>query len=277
MKRKVLVTGASGYIGKHLCKLLEKRDDIDLYRLDIDITPSAKDYRVDIRSAEMLRHSPARLSSYHTIIHLAALVRVGESVKHPVMYYDTNINGTKNILHEYGYDNFIFASTGAASNPNSPYGYSKRVAEDIVDSYCFDYTTFRFYNVIGRDFNLRPTNPDGLFYNLIQATGTGQFNIYGDDYDTKDGTCVREYVHVMDICHSIEKAIDNPSRSIENLAYGDTRTTLEIVNEFKKANGVDFNVTYLPRRPGDLEKCYLESPSSYMERKYTYEEMLRYI
>ena len=275
--KKVLVTGSSGYIGQHLVSLLRHRGDIDLYLLDKDIVPKSKRYQVDIRSRDMLRHSPASLEDFHCIIHLAAMVRVGESVKYPTLYYDTNINGTLNLLNEYGCDNFIFASTGAASIPNSPYGYSKRVAEDIVADYSYDYTTFRFYNVIGSEHGIQPTNPDGLFHNLIQATRTGVFNLYGNDYDTKDGTCVREYVHVIDICRSIIKAIDKPSNKIENLAYGDTRTTLELVNEFKRIHNTDFKINIEPRRPGDLEKSYLENPSTYMERNYTYEEMLRYL
>jgi len=274
--KKVLITGSSGYIGQHLVSLLRHRGDIELHLLDKEIVPKSKRYLIDIRSSDMIRHSAARLEFYDTIVHLAALVRVGDSVRQPILYYDTNINGTTNLIKELGYNNFVFASTGAASNPNSPYGYSKRVAEDIVAGYCDNYTTFRFYNVIGSEHGIQPTNPDGLFHNLIQATRTGEFNLYGNDYDTKDGTCVREYVHVMDICRSIIKAIDKPSNKIENLAYGDTRTTLEIVNEFKRIHNTDFKINYQPRRPGDLEKSYLDNPSTYMERNYTYEEMLRY-
>jgi UDP-glucose 4-epimerase len=128
--------------------------------------------------------------------------------------------------------------------------------------------------VIGSE-GFEPTNPDGLFFNLIQAVDTGKFTIYGDDYDTKDGTCVREYVHVMDICRALMKAIDTPSKNhIENLAYGDTRTVKEIVEIFKKVNEVDFEVEYKHRRPGDLEACYLEHPSKFMIQNHSYEEML---
>jgi UDP-glucose 4-epimerase len=150
------------------------------------------------------------------------------------------------------------------------------MAEHIIREYMGEkeYTIFRFYNVTGSG-GYPATNPDGLFYNLTNAIQTRDFAIYGTDYPTKDGTAIREYVHVNDICRALIKAIDKPSRSIENLAYGDTRTVQEIVDIFKKVNGVDFKVNHSPRRPGDLIENYLKNPSTYMERNYTYEEMLK--
>jgi UDP-glucose 4-epimerase len=264
--KRVLITGHKGYIGQHLWKMItETRPDIRLHGIDIKSSPM--DECRDVRSI-------AATQDFHTIIHLAALVRVGESVDIPSEYYDVNINGTMNLLKNINCHNFVFASTGAATNPDSPYGYSKRVAEDIVKELAYDYTIFRFYNVTGSD-GFKATNPDGLFYNL-QNNKTGTYNIYGNDYNTKDGTCVREYVHVNDICRAIIKAIDNPSNSIENLAYGDTRTVKEIVDIYCDVNGLDKpTYNYMPRREGDLEACYLQKPSSYMERNYTYEEMLK--
>lgn len=271
--KKVLVTGSEGYIGQHLCSLLEKKG-FDVHRLDYNCLPSDKSYCVDIRSEDMIRFSQVSKQVYEAVIHLAALVRVGESVHYPTMYYDTNINGTLNVLKHLQYDNFIFASTGAAANPNSPYGYSKKCAEDIVKEWAPVHTVFRFYNVTGSE-GFPATNPDGLFFNLTKAAKTGSFELYGTNYNTKDGTCVREYVHVMDICHSIIKAIDVYTNSIENLAYNDTRTVKEIVNIFKEVNGVDFEVIYKDARPGDLEAMYLPNPSKFMTRNYSYEQMMK--
>lgn len=272
---KILVTGSEGYIGKHLCQILEKHD-IELYRLDWTNASHTQNFAYsDIRTVNDLYLTLSDFpDSFDAVIHLAALVRVGESVKEPSYYYDVNINGTINILKEVKFDNFIFASTGAAENPGSPYGLSKRVCEDIIAERCPTFTTFRFYNVIGTD-GFPATNPDGLFYNLKQATETKKFYLHGTNYNTKDGTCVREYVHVNDICMALMKAIDRPSRQIENLAYGDTRTVKEIVNIFKEVNNVDFDVIYKDARPGDLEACYLKNPSEYMVRHYTYEQMLK--
>lgn len=270
---KLLVTGSEGYIGKHLCQILEKHY-IELHKLDYEIKPGERQYACDIRNDQKLRYSEVSRHEYDAVIHLAALVRVGESVHYPTMYYDTNINGTYNLIRRIKTKNFIFASTGAAANPESPYGFSKRVAEDIVAEQCKWFTSFRFYNVIGTD-GFPATNPDGLFYNLTQATKTGTFHLNGTNYNTKDGTCVREYVHVNDICMALMRAIDRPSRRIENLAYGDTRTVKEIVNIFKEVNNVDFDVIYKDARPGDLEACYLNNPSDFMVRHYTYEQMLK--
>jgi UDP-glucose 4-epimerase len=264
---KVLVTGAEGYIGSHLCQMIRKtRPDINVYQLEWIDT----DIRVD-RDLDSCGGT-----QFDTVIHLAALVRVGESVKEPIRYFETNVSGTLNILRKINYSNFIFASTGAAANPTSPYAYSKVMAESIIKQTLVenDHTIFRFYNVIGTD-GYPATNPDGLFYNLKNAITSGAFSLYGTDYGTKDGTAIREYVHVNDICRAIIKAIDNPSNSIENLAYGDTRTVGEIIDIFKKVNNVNFKVNHCPRREGDLVENYLKNPSTYMERNYTYEEMLK--
>jgi UDP-glucose 4-epimerase len=265
--KPVLITGNKGYIGQHLVKMIEQtRPDILVHGCDIQETSQFNN--IDIRNSFTVKYS------FHTIIHLAALVRVGESVNKPSAYYDTNVNGTRNLLNTINHHNFIFASTGAAENPTSPYGFSKRIAEDIVKERAYDYTIFRFYNVIGTD-GFPPTNPDGLMMNLMKAKETGKFTIHGNDYPTKDGTCVREYVHVNDICRAIIKAIDNPSNRIENLAYGDPRTTKEIVETFTKVNDIDCSVEFGPRREGDLAESYLKDPSPYMERHHTYEEMLK--
>ena len=264
--KKVLITGHKGYIGQHLWQMIKHyRPDIELYGLDIMAEGGQE---CDIRN--MIGCD----AHFHTIIHLAALVRVGNSVKCPTIYYETNVSGTINILEKVRHHNFIFASTGAASDPNCPYALSKRIAEDIVREKSYDYTIFRFYNVIGTD-GFPPTNPEGIMMNLMKIPETGKFNIFGSDYNTKDGTCVREYVHVNDICAAIIKAIDEPANDIENLAYNDTRTVKEIVQTFTKVNKLNCNITYLPRRPGDLESCYLEKPSKYMVQNYSYEEMLK--
>jgi UDP-glucose 4-epimerase len=279
MKKRVLITGHKGYIGQHLWKLIQDtRPDIEL--TGIDNRSGGAEYG-NINSNNN-RAWPLFYIKYDAVIHLAALVRVGESVNDPIGYYETNVNGTLKMLGVLdSYEtNFIFASTGAAQDPVSPYALSKRMAETLVKQKVkfyhntSDYTIFRFYNVIGTE-GFPPTNPEGLMLNLMKAKETGKFNLFGNDYNTKDGTCVREYVHVMDICRAIVKAIDKPANGIENLAYGDPRTTKEIVDIFTKVNEVDLMIDYAPRRKGDLEACYLKNPSPYMERNYTYEQMLK--
>ena len=272
--KKVLITGNSGYIGSHLSKLLD--GEYEIYGLDLNdpqyVIPHFKsDIRNNIRMA----------AKFDAVIHLAALVNVGESQKNPTDYYMTNLIGTLNVLH-LEYDNFIFASTGAAEGCASAYGTSKKAAEDCVREWCsyknIPYTIFRFYNVIGSA-GYEPTNMDGLMYNLIKAgKETGVFNVYGDDYDTYDGTALRDYVHVKEVCQAIKSAIELPSDgTIQNLATGSGYSVLQMVDFFKEVNNMDFEVNILPRRPGDLARSVLSDVSPYMKEMFRIDEKLKVI
>lgn len=266
---KILVTGASGYIGSHLLKRLAISVIGEIITLDLigDV-----DIKADMRDIY------GRHEEYDAVIHLAAKVQVGESVKNPLMYYDNNVNGTINILQTFKTKNFIFASTGTVEHMNCPYAISKKACEEIIEEYCknnnINYTIFRFYNVIGSD-GIKPTNPDGLFYALIKAIETKTFNIFGNDYNTIDGTCVRDYVHVNEICNALIKAIFKPSNSIESLGHGTGKSVLEIVNTFKHVNNVDFNINFVDRRPGDIETSVLKTKSTYLTSLYTFEDLLK--
>ncbi len=275
--KKVLVTGCSGYIGSHLCKLLEGKYEIHGLDIHEPIVPINKFYQVDINRLFTI---PDQTEAYDAVIHLAALVNVGESEKMPIMYYITNLNGTMNVLNKIPAKNFIFASTGAAALCESAYGISKRAAEDCVVEYCTkhnpkDYTMFRFYNVIGSSYGIKPTNPDGLMFNLMQAPQRGSFTIFGNDYQTKDGTCMRDYVHVLEICNALEQAIENPANGLENLGHGFGMSVKDMVNMFKKVNNVDFNVEYGPRRKGDAAVSVLRNPSKYMKTLFEFEDLLK--
>lgn len=216
---------------------------------------------------------------FDAVIHLAALVRVGESENMPIKYYITNMNGTMNVLNKVKTKNFIFASTGAAQDCNSAYGISKRAAEDVVREYCTqhrqqDYTIFRFYNVVGSD-GFNPTNPDGLMWKLMESQESGVFTIYGNDYQTSDGTCVRDYVHVMEICDALQQAIEKPSNKVECLGHGVGYTVNEIASLYRKVNNCDFDIKYGPRRKGDTPSSVLEDVSPYMRNLYTLEDLLK--
>lgn len=272
--KKVLITGNSGYIGSHLSKLLE--GDYELYGLDLQNPrhPVTKHFKHDIR-----QNIPASKIEFDTIVHLAALVNVGESELKPTDYYMTNFIGTLNVLNTLKCNNFVFASTGAAEGTSSAYGTSKRAAEDCVREWCeykkLPYTTFRFYNVIGSE-GYAPTNPDGLFFNLIRAKHDGDFTIFGTDYDvSEDGSCVRDYVHVMEVCDAIKTAIEKPSNQIECLGHGVGYTVKEMVNIFCKVNDADFMIKSGPRRKGDLPSSVLEEVSPYMKQKYSIEDLLK--
>ena len=275
--KKVLITGNSGYIGSHLSKMLA--DSYEVYGLDINVpqTDRLKDwYNIDIRKLFTIDQE------FDAVIHLAALVNVGESEQQPISYYITNLNGTMNVINKIKTKNFIFASTGAAAGCESAYGISKRAAEDVVREYCTihnpkDYTIFRFYNVIGSD-GFAPTNPDGLMYNLMKSKEKGEFTIFGNDYDTRDGTCIRDYVHVNEICDALRSAIEKPSNQIECLGHGVGYTVAELVNKFREVNNIP-NINLLtkigPRRKGDLAVSVLDNVSPYMKELYSLEELLK--
>ena len=271
--KKILITGNSGYIGSHLTKML--KGEYQVYGLDKVEPQESPDtfYHCDINRQFNLE------DEFDCVIHLAALVNVGESEQKPIQYYITNLNGTMNVLNKIKTKNFIFASTGAAQDCESAYGISKRAAEDVVREYCTThrstpYTIFRFYNVIGSE-GFAPTNPDGLMYNLIMSMQSKEFTVFGNDYNTRDGTCVRDYVHVNEICDALKQSIEKPSNQIECLGHGVGRTVNEIVDMFKKVNDVDLAVKVGPRRKGDIESSVLENVSPYMRNLYSMEELLK--
>ena len=279
--KKVLVTGCSGYIGSHLCKLLE--NDYEVYGLDIREPkhPVKEFFQVDI-------NKPFKTDrEFDAVVHLAALVNVSESEVIPIMYYITNLNGTMNVLNKIKTENFIFASTGAAARCESAYGISKRAAEDVVTEYCTRHTStphtiFRFYNVLGSS-SYPPTNPDGLMYKMMESSYTREFTIFGDDYDTPDGTCVRDYVHVDEICEAIKLAIENPANKVECLGHGVGYTVKEIFDKFLEVNEEalykDTDEAILckvgPRRKGDIPHSVLEDVSPYMKNLYAIEDLLK--
>ena len=271
--KTILITGNSGYIGSHLCSLL--KDEYTIHGIDYNDPQVEIDkfYKIDITKPFSIEGMV-----YDAVIHLAALVNVGESEQRPISYYITNLNGTMNVLNKVKAKHFIFASTGAAEGCASAYGISKRAAEDVVRSYTkmadMDYTIFRFYNVIGSTV-VPPTNTDGLMYNLMKAKESGEFTIFGNDYsESWDGTCVRDYVHVEEICHSLKLAIEKASNGVECLGHGVGHTVKEMAELFQKVNNCGFEVKYGPRRKGDLPSSVLEDVSPYMKNLFTLEELL---
>lgn len=269
--KRILITGISGYIGSHLSQKLQNRYEIIGLDVLLPQTKVADHILNDIRSIYPISYK------IDTIIHLAAKVRVNESIIRPIDYYETNLLGTINLLKTVPCNNFIFASTGCAEYCNNPYGTSKKAAEDAVESFCrskgINYSLFRFYNVIGSS-GFKPTNPDGLFYNLIRACHTKKFTIFGNDYDTSDGTAERDYVHVDEICEALITAIERPANGLENLGHGLGRSVKEICQLFQLVNGVSFDIEYGPRRNGDLARSILDNPSVYLPNLYSLEYLL---
>ena len=276
--KKILITGNSGYIGSHLTKLLNNRTDLELYGLDKS-KPVVAMERFSWNNITMPGYFKWTIENieFDCVIHLAAEVAVSRSVTNPIVYYQTNTLGTLRVMQDLKFKRFIHASTGSAGPMNNPYGISKRASEEIVDQYCKErsipFTTFRFYNVTGSD-GIDPTNPDGLMWNLMNAQKTGVFNLFGDDYDTLDGSAVRDYTHVNEICRALEQAIDRSTNQIENLGHGIGTTVKQMIDLYKKVNNCDFEVRVCPRRQGDLERSVLDNPSPFMQKLYTMEDLL---
>lgn len=261
---KIAITGSNGYIGTALVnKLKNSKHDVCLF--DIDTW--------DIRTTPTKEGLPHYWPSFDVVVHLAALVKVGESVDRPWDYYNTNINGTQKVITHFPGAKMIFASTGAAFDPTSPYAISKLAAENLVKNQCKDFTIFRFFNVGGG----KPSNPEGLYAATAKACETGIFTIFGSDYNTKDGTCVRDYVHVEDLCDAIIKAIDEPGAmtDYEPLGSGSSYTVLEYVNFFLKENGPKFKVEFGPRREGDNESSEVPFMSRFMNPKKKLQDIVR--
>ena len=273
--KKILITGNSGYIGSHLCDMLLKLNKYEIHGLDKKSPQVSlnKHYYQDIRD-----DSWEMTDEYYCVIHLAAEVAVGRSVLNPILYYTTNTIGTLNVLKNVKTKRFVHGSTGSAGPMNNPYGISKRGAEDVVKQYCTEnsipFTTFRFYNVTGTG-GYDPTNPDGLMWNLMNAQRTGTFNLFGDDYNTEDGSAVRDYTHVNEICNALVQAIEESTNQIENLGHGVGTTVKQMIALYKKINNCDFDVTICGRREGDLERSVLDNPSKFMKKMYTMEDLLK--
>ena len=276
--KKILITGNSGYIGSHLTKLLNNRPDLELYGLDKS-KPVVAMERFSWNNITMPGYFKWTIEDieFDCVIHLAAEVAVGRSVTNPIVYYQTNTLGTLRVLQDLKFKRFIHASTGSAGPMNNPYGISKRAAEEIVNQYCKErsipFTTFRFYNVTGSD-GIMPTNPDGLMWNLMNAQKTGVFNLFGNDYNTLDGSAVRDYTHVNEICCALEQAIDRSTDQIENLGHGVGTTVKQMIELYKQVNHCDFETVICPRRAGDLEASVLDTPSPFMQQLYTMEDLL---
>lgn len=252
---EIIVTGAAGYIGSHLSYRLKQLNhtvyayDNNLHQNNIDFVDSIYDWDITTPLE--------KTKNVDVVIHLAAKTKVHNSVLSPYDYYKTNIFGTNNVIETFNTKHFINCSTGAAFNPTtSPYALSKKAAEDVVTEKCTNYTNLRFYNVSG---NMGFNKFDEEHYHLIRkaaATANGLYNhmcIYGNDYNTKDGTCIRNYTHISDIVDSIINAINHGPMNTDFECLGTTEgySVKEVVDTMREISKVNFPVFVEKRRLGD--------------------------
>jgi UDP-arabinose 4-epimerase len=282
----LLVTGGAGYIGSHVCKALAARglspvtvDNLSRgHRAAVRWGPLEV---VDLRDRDRLadvfaRHRP------RAVLHFAAFIDVGESVREPALYYENNVTGTLSLLaamRSTGCAQLVFSSTAAvygspsmvpiveghALAPINPYGWSKRIVEQVLCSYDAAYAlrsvSLRYFNAAGAD----PGSETGESHDpeshlipraLDVAAGRAPaLTVYGTDYDTPDGTCVRDYVHVVDLADAHLAALDYLERggatTALNLGGGEGRSVLEVLSAVEHETGRTVHRELRPRRAGD--------------------------
>jgi UDP-glucose 4-epimerase len=246
------------------------------------------------------------------IIHFAALKSVGESCEIPLRYYDNNILSLTNILRiseKYKVENFVFSSScslygnlqklpaqenSPMSEPESPYAYTKLVGERIIKDFgnvsIVKSICLRYFNPVGSHISgligESPINkPNNILPVICNSAETGEeITIFGGDYDTVDGTCIRDYVHVSDIANAhvlaIEYLFDSKKKfDVYNLGYGDGVSVLEVIKTFENENQVKLNYKIGDRRTGDVVKIYSDSSKAKndlgWETKYNLKDMVK--
>lgn len=223
-------------------------------------------------------------NNFDAVIHLAASLEVSESISNPLKYYRNNTSNTLKLIelcNKYKVNNFIFSSSAAVygepviknipineyqiKNPINPYGHSKAFIEQIIEDNAtanksFKYVIIRYFNVAGAENTLHIGEchePETHLIPLVVKTALGKRDkviIFGDDYDTSDGTCIRDYVHVEDIASSHLSSLEylkNNTSNTFNCGYGHGYSVIEIINTLKGISGVDLNIEIAARRAGD--------------------------
>ncbi len=284
---KIFVTGGAGYIGSHMVKLLGKMGhEVIVYdNLSTghqELVSYGKLVVGDLADKEFLKDILAHFRA-EAIIHFAASIVVSESVAEPLLYYRNNVSNTLNLLEvvkELGIPYFIFSSSAAVYGipeevpvkettplkPINPYGYTKVVDEKMLEDMTFAYPHFhyvalRYFNVAGADPEGKTgqisKNPTHLILRALKAA-KGELEgleIYGTDYPTPDGTCIRDFIHVMDLAEThllaLEYLIQGGKSGVFNCGYGQGYSVREVVEMVKQVTGKNFPVSEAPRRPGD--------------------------
>lgn len=279
----ILVTGGAGYIGSAAVKrLLEEGHSVtvvdNLYKGRIEyVDPRAIFKQGDILDIAFL-DSVFSASSFDALMHFAALKDAGESMTAPEIYSSINIGGTINLLNiakKYGVKKFIYSSSAAtygevpggiadeamACKPTNYYGYTKLAGEELLKWYQelagIEYVALRYFNVAG-DAGLGYIDPKAKnIFNIIAEVATGkrpELQVFGNDYDTPDGTGIRDYVHVSDLVDAHIKALALSGGHILNIGTEKGYTVLEIVKGFERISGKTIPLNIVPRRPGDVAK-----------------------
>ena len=286
MNKKVLVIGGAGYIGSHVVKaLLQENFAVTVYDnlstgLEVNLFKNAEFIKGDILDCDSLNKVMSQ--GYDAVVHLAAKKAVGESMENPQLYAKNNINGSINIFNamiDNGVKNVVFSSTSASYgtpkylpldenhplNPLSFYGFSKIEIERVMAWFSkikdFHFIALRYFNAVGyaADGSIKgkEINPQNLLP-IIMEVATGKrkmLHVFGNDYDTPDGTCIRDYIHVEDLgrahVSAIKLLLEKPESHIINLGTNKGTSVLEIIKSAERVTGREIKYDFAPRRPGD--------------------------
>ena len=308
---KILVTGGTGYIGSHTTVALQERgheviilDNLDnsdksvVDRIEKITGTRPKFVEGDVSDTALVEKILSE-NEIEGVIHFAALKAVGESVAEPIRYYQNNVGGAVSLaqaMQKTGVKHIIFSSSACvygnqpipylettARTPENPYGRTKYIVELILEDWTvadpeLSATTLRYFNPIGaHESGLIGENPQGIPNNLMPfvaqvASGTREYlQVFGDDYDTPDGTGKRDYIHVVDLAEGHVAALEHltkPGFHVYNLGGGESTSVLEVVKAFEKATGVHIPYRVAPRRAGDIPEFYADASKANRDLKW---------
>ena len=308
----ILVTGGAGYIGSHcVAALIERGADVvvvdDLSKGHREALKGGRLYVGSVADRAFLDDVFSR-EPIEAVIHFAAFSLVGESMQVPEQYFRNNVTAGLTLIetmlaHKVPY--LVFSSTAATfgepeyvpideahpQNPTNPYGESKLIVEKMLKwcdlAHGLKFCALRYFNVAGawHDGSIGEDHrPESHLIPLILQVAQGkreQLSLFGTDYPTKDGTCIRDYIHVVDLAKghvkAIEKLKENPGVEIYNLGTGIGYSVLDIIHNFEKACGRKLPYEVTARRPGDIAECYADCSKAKKElgweAQYTLKDM----
>ena len=286
--QNILIIGGAGYIGRQIIHLLNK-NKFNICVID-DLSATKRNYlkkKINFFKINILNKTKIdkvfKIYKFDTVIHLAAKCVVSESEKFPKKYYNTNVLGTKNIIKyckKYRVKNFIFSSScsvfsnkvkvvreNSVKKPISYYGKTKLIAEKLIKKNFkntkIKFMILRYFNVVGADLKNKIGeigNKDRLFNNISKRILQNQYiiDIYGSNYETKDGTCIRDYIHVYDLADIHIKCLEKFSKIKKSLylncSYGKGYSVLDIAKSFQKISKEKIKIKFKDKRIGDMKE-----------------------
>ena len=318
--KKILVTGGAGYIGSHTCvELLESDYEVvivdDLSNSELEPIKRVESltgktlnfHQVNILDKEALDAVFKKEGNIDAVIHFAALKAVGESVEQPLRYYHNNIAGSLSlfeVMQNHGVSNIVFSSSAtvygdpetiplkedAPIHATNPYGQTKAMMEQILmdtgKAYDWNVIILRYFNPVGAhasgEIGEDPDYPNNLlpFVSQVAVGLREHVTIFGDDYDTPDGTGVRDYIHVVDLARahvkSLEKLASTDKKTlIYNIGTGTGYSVKEMVETFREVSGKEIKTVMGPRRPGDIATYIADTTLANTELGWTAEYDLK--